>query len=145
MFVHAIGEWLSWIGFWPLYFGGCALFFGVMGGKLYQTSDTAKRARYVAASRKPRFCRECCWAVPDTRYSEPEGDLAWSSARCMHVSAREYPNKFLVIGHDRPEDMRLCAIARSAERNLCGPRGRYWEKGQQLISPGPPPTSLPSK
>jgi hypothetical protein len=125
---------VQWFGPINSYLAFVALMIGVWAGVMWRLSPSGERARFTAAQRAGHFCRNCRWAVPDPGYRRTD-DLEWSQARCMHPTSREYPARYLTIGVDRPSDMAFCEHAR--HRGRCGPRGRFWEPGPQLIGPAP--------
>jgi hypothetical protein len=105
----------------PLLWSGCR-------GSTWYRRWVMRRAAYEGF-----FCKDCRWAMPDPRDGDPQS--GWAMARCMHPSARKDPGNFLAIGEDRPFDMNYCTNQRDFGFGKCGPYGRYWQKGEQVLPP----------
>lgn len=134
MFGGYLWRFLQWLGSWNFYIAFWMLAIGVWLGMIWRLSPAGERWRFAAPQRAQRFCRACRWAMPDSGYlSSRDETVGWSFARCMHPSSRDKPARYLVLGEDRPSDMAYCERAR--ERGRCGPHGRFWEPGPQLIEP----------
>jgi hypothetical protein len=134
MFGGYLWRFLHWLGSWNFYIAFGTLAIGVWSGILWRLSPVGERWRFAVAQRAQRFCRACRWATPDSGYLSSRDETAgWSFARCMHPSSRDKPARYLVLGEDRPSDMAYCETARKQGR--CGPHGRFWEPGPQLIEP----------
>jgi hypothetical protein len=130
----AIGSRPRWLGSWNFYITFGTLAIGVWLGIVWRLSPAGERWRFAAPQRAQRFCRACRWATPDSGYLSSRDETAgWSFARCMHPSSRDKPARYLVLGEDQPSDMAYCETARKQGR--CGPHGRFWEPGPQLIEP----------
>jgi hypothetical protein len=134
MYGGYLWRFLQWLGLWNCYIAFWTLAIGVWSGVMWRLSPAGERWRFAAPQRAQRFCRVCRWATPDSGYlSRSDETAGWSLARCTHPTSRDKPARYLVLGEDRPSDMAYCETAR--DRGRCGPRGRYWEPGAQLIEP----------
>jgi hypothetical protein len=133
MFGGALLRFVQWLGPWNCLIAFYAVLFGGFAGHGWRTSKAGQRQRFAVAARAGHFCRECRWATPDVNYGRVAEN--WTIARCMHPTSRTVPARWLVSGEDRPQDMDFCEHARGHGR--CGPHGRFWEPGPQLIEPAP--------